>query len=243
MEELKIKAIVLSSTDYKEKDKIVNLFSLELGQISCILKNCRTNNYKLSFAYSPFSFGEFELIKRGEMLFIKTATLIENFYNICENYNKFIIGNSILEILLKCNKPFENNEVLFINTLKILNNLAFTDLNENILFLKFLLGTLKVNGFKLNFKYCNSCKIPYINKIYLNLETGDFECGACKSNYSVMIETNIFNLLSKINNKPIEDLTEIIEADKVILESIKLLVLNIENRFNIKINSKNFISI
>lgn len=240
MEEIKIKAIVLSSTDYREKDKIVNLFSLELGQVSCILKNCRTTNYKLPFAYSPFSFAEFELIKKEEMFFIKNSTLIENFYSICENYEKYIVGNNILEVLLKCNKPFENNQLLFINTLKILNNLAFEDVNENLLILKFLLGTLKVNGYKLNFKICNTCNLPYINKVYLNLQNGEFECGSCKSNFSVLVENKIFNLLAKINNTQIEDLKDLEAEENIINDSIKLIILNIENRFNIKLNSKNF---
>lgn len=243
MEEFKIKAIVLSSTDYRDKDKIVNLFSLELGQVSCILKNCKSSNYKLMFAYSPFSFAEFELYKKGETFIIKNSTLIENFYSLCEDYNKFIVGNNILEVLLKCNRPLENNQLLFINTLKILNNLAFEDIDENLLILKFLLGTLKVNGFKLNFKFCNNCNLPYVNKIYLNLESGEFECGSCKSNYSIFVDNKVFNLLAKINNCEIDNLKSMEEDVKTILDSIKLLILNLENRFNIKLNSKNFYAV
>lgn len=240
MEELKIKAIVLTSTDYKEKDKIVNLFSLELGLVSVIIKNCRTSSYKLKFAYSPFSFAEFEVFKKGEIFTLKNATIIENFYSLCENYEKYIIASNILEVLLKTNKQLEANHILFLNTLKIFNNLAFEDINESLLLLKFLLGTLKVNGFKFNFKFCNSCNISYINKIYLNLSTGELECGSCKSNYSVLVESKIFNLLKEISNTEIENLNKIYDNISTIKEAIKLLVLNIENRFNIKLNSKNF---
>jgi len=238
MEEVKIKAIVLSNTDYKEKDKIVNLFSLELGLVSIMIKNCRTSSYKLKFAYSPFSFAEFELLKKGEMFTLKNATIIENFYVLCEDYNKYIVSSVILETLLKTNKLYEANHLLFLNTLKILNNLAFEEIDIYILLLKFLIGTLKVNGFKLNFKFCNSCQNLYINKIYLNLSTGEFECGSCKSNYSIIVEHEIFEVLKKISNSEIENLVLIEENEKIIKDALKLIILNIENRFNTKLNSK-----
>lgn len=240
MEEVKIKGIVLNNVDYREKDKIVTLFSLELGLVSMIIKNCRSSSYKLKFAYSPLSFAEFELFKKGEIFTLKTATFIENFYSISQDYEKYIIASNILEILLKTNKQYENTPILFINTLKILNNLCYEDINSNILLLKFLLGTLKVNGFKLNFKYCNTCTNPYVNKIYLNLSSGEFECGSCRENYSVLVEKSVFDLLKNISNCEIENLNAIQTSDLTIKESIKLLSLNIENRFNIKLNTKNF---
>lgn len=238
MEELKIKAIVLSSTDYREKDKIVNLFSLELGLVSIIIKNCRTSSYKLKFAYSPFSFAEFELLKRGEVLTLKNATIIENFFILCEDYNKYIISNIILETLLKTNKLYETNHILFLNALKIFNNLAYEEINENMLLLKFLIGTLKVNGFKLNFNYCNSCQNNYVNKIFLNLNTGELECGSCKSNFSINIEREMFDLLKNVSKSEIESLDALCDNDKLIKDAINLMLLNLENRFNIKINSK-----
>ena len=240
MEEIKVKAIVLNSTDFKEKDKIVNLFSLELGLISVIIKNCRTSSYKLKFAYSPFSFGEFELFKKGEVLVLKTATLIENFFSITEDYDKFLIGNNILEIILKTNKVYESNQILFINVLKILNNIAFTNANENLLLIKFMLGTLKVNGFKLNFKYCNNCSLPYVNKIYLNLNNGELECGSCRSDYSILLENEEFNLLKQINNTEVDNIIDISCNENNIKNVLKLLSLNLENRFNIRLNSKRF---
>ena len=156
----------------------------------------------------------------------------------CEDYSKYIVASVILETLLKTNKPYEANYLLFLNTLKILNNLAFEENNINVLLLKFLIGTLKVNGFKLNFKYCNSCQNLYLNKIYLNLSTGEFECGSCKSNYSIIVEREIFEILKKISNSEIENLALLDESEKTIKDALKLIFLNIENRFNIKLNSK-----
>lgn len=241
MEETKVKALVLKSIDYKEKDKLVTLFSLEHGLINVIVKNCKSSAYKLKFAYSAFSFAEFELIKNGDFLFLKNATLFDSLFDICENYDKYVVGNAILEILLKSNKMFEANEILFINALNALNLLANSDENEKVLLAKFMLGTVKVNGFKLNFSFCNTCGLNYVNKIYFNFEMGEFECGACKSNFSVFVEKEVFEFLKQINKKEITNLSEISVDEKVLTESLKLLFLNLENRFNIKLNSKKFV--
>ncbi len=241
MEETKVKAIVVKSVDQKDKDKLVTLFSLELGLINVIIKNCKSSAYKLKFAYSAFSFAEFELLKNGELFFLKNATLIDNLFNICENYDKYVVGNFILELLLKTNKPQQANQILFLNALKALNLLANADCNEKLVLVKFMLGTLKVNGFRLNFSKCNTCLMAYVNKIFLNLEIGEFECGSCRSNFSVFVEKEVFNLLKQINALEITNLENLCVDEKIINDCIKLLSLNIENRFNVKINSKNYL--
>ncbi len=239
MEELKVKALVLSNVDFKERDKILTLYSLELGLISVKLKNCNTGAYKLKFAYSTFSFCEFELLKKDEVFIVKTATLIDNFYDLTSDYNKFVIASLVLELLLKTNKNFEPNQILFINMLKFFNLLTYSDVEPKLILLKFLLGLIKVNGFRLNFNKCTSCNLPFVNKIYLNLESGEFECGACRSNYSVFVEKDIFLLLKKINSTELNDVEKIDYENKILNEAIKLILLNTEHRFNIKINTKN----
>ncbi len=241
MDELKTKVLVLKNIEYKEKDKLVTVFSLELGLINVIIKNCSSFSYKLKFAYCPFSFCEFEIIKKGELFFMKNATLIDNFYDISESYDNFVVGNDILELVLKCNKTLEPNNLLFINTLKALNILAYGQTDCKILLLKFMLGLTKVNGFKLNFKKCGICEMAYTGKIYLNLNSGEFECVCCKNYFSVLVEKEVFELLKKINSQPIDNLPCFEEDYNILKDSLKLMTLNIENRFGVRLNCKNFL--
>ena len=66
MADLIVTAVVLNSIDYKEKDKLVKLFTAETGVISAVLKGVKSANSKLKFACQPFCFAEFELVKKGE---------------------------------------------------------------------------------------------------------------------------------------------------------------------------------
>ena len=44
MEDTKVKAIVLDSKDYKDKDKLVTLFTLENGLVSAVAKSVKSSN-------------------------------------------------------------------------------------------------------------------------------------------------------------------------------------------------------
>ena len=241
MEEIKVKAIIINSTDYKDKHKIVNAYSLEEGLISFILKNCKSAKSKLKFCHSPFCFLELELFKNEEVITLKTATVLDDFFSISENYDAFITASAILEIVLKGFKQNEKNELLFLNLLKFLKMLAYSSINPLLILTRFLIGITKISGYKLNFDLCQNCHFPYKNSVYLNLNTGEFECEACKQNFSVQIENSLFNFLNKISKLPVENLIEIETDDKRLLDCIKLLTLNLEARLNCKLNyKKNF---
>ena len=49
MEELKVTGIVLGNIDYKENDKLVTIYSLELGVINAQLRGVKQAKSKLQF--------------------------------------------------------------------------------------------------------------------------------------------------------------------------------------------------
>ena len=75
MEEFKIKGIVIKSIDYKDSDKIVTIFSAELGIIHARARGVKKLKAKLAFATQPFAFCEFMLIAKGGFYSIINANL------------------------------------------------------------------------------------------------------------------------------------------------------------------------
>lgn len=236
MEEIKIKAIIINSTDYKDKHKLINAFSLEFGKFSAILKNCKNINSKLKFCYSPFCFLELELFKMSDMFVVKNATIIDDFFALSENYDNYISASAMLEIVNKCFKQNEANNILFISLLKSFKALVYNNINPKLVLAKFLMGTTKISGFKFNFNSCSICRFPFLNYVYLNLNSGELECEACKQNFSIKIENKTFKLLKQLSNTDIDNLNIIQENEEEILKTIKILSLNLENRLNLKFN-------
>ena len=108
MEELRVKGIVLSSSDHKDKDKIDTIFTLEQGKINGILKGVKLAKSKLKFASQPFCFARFELVKTNEFYTITQVDLIESFYDLTTDYDKFMRGASMLKV---CNKVLKKGIV------------------------------------------------------------------------------------------------------------------------------------
>ena len=71
MDDIEITGIVLSSMPYKEKDKLIHIFSIELGLITGILKGVATPKSKLKFAGQPFCFGKFDLTRSHDFYLVK----------------------------------------------------------------------------------------------------------------------------------------------------------------------------
>ena len=80
MEEFKVKGVVLASKDYKEKDILITLFTVELGKITAVLRGAKQSKAKLKYAGQPFCFADWILVKKGEYFYVTAVDLIDTFY-------------------------------------------------------------------------------------------------------------------------------------------------------------------
>ena len=55
MEQIKVKGIVLKFSDFKDSDKIVTVFSAEMGILNIRVRGVKKNKAKLAFAVQPFA--------------------------------------------------------------------------------------------------------------------------------------------------------------------------------------------
>ena len=75
-----VTGIVLNSIQYKEKDKLIHIFTVELGNITASLKGVVSAKAKLKFAGQPFCFAKFDLTKSHDFFVVKNVELIDNFF-------------------------------------------------------------------------------------------------------------------------------------------------------------------
>ncbi len=236
--ELKVKGIVLRSSDYREKDKLVEIFTLENGKLIAQLKGCKAPNAKLKFAFQPFCFAEFNLSKNGNYFLITNANLFDSFFDLVTDLDSYYLCSLILELVKTTNEAEIPNPPLFLNVLNALKYICYEKYNSKIVFLKFALDLLKNNGYQLNFNECSACHLPLLNrKKCLNLDNGSVVCSSCENQNSVRIDDASFNILKIISNTELKRLNTLKFRDNILLETIKLLCRNIENRFNTNLKS------
>lgn len=238
MEELKVTGIVLGSIDYKENDKLVTIYTLDLGVIRAQLRGVKQAKSKLKFACQPFFVGEFIIIKKSTYYQVITVNAIDSFFELTANYDRYLVASIILESIKLTQKEGMINERLFLYVLKTVELLCYDQINENMILIKYLLNFLKLNGYELNFDRCAVCGIR-LTTASLNVGVGGLVCDTCKDIYSHLLEKNVFSSLKIINNTDLNKLSTVKLNNAVLLKCILLLKLNINAVFKINLNSIN----
>ena len=143
------KAVALKTTDYKENDKMVLLYSLEYGKISVQAKGVRKSSAKLKFACDQFCFGQYELVKSGDRFTLKTCDQLESFFALREDIVAYYAACVVAECLVNYTEEGQSEPKLFVTTLKALEALV-NNVNPLTVALKYVLDFLRLAGFGLD---------------------------------------------------------------------------------------------
>lgn len=236
-----VKGIVLSSCDYKERDKLVELFSLELGKITAVLKGCKAPNAKLKFAFQQFCFAEFSIIKNGKYYQIVDAKLIDSFFDLTTDLSTYYLSSLAIEVASLSVQYEEQNPKLFLLVLNALKYICYDGLPAHLVTAKFVEDVLQILGYKISFDKCSNCSMPYYGNVFLNLDSGEFVCSSCKSAQTSKISNQAFALLKILSNTPYERLGTVKIAQAVAKEGIVAICKNLEHRLLRVIHSVKFI--
>ena len=127
MEDIVVSGIVLSSMPYREKDRLIHIFSVELGKITAILRGVSAPKAKLKFAGQPFCFARFELAPSKDMYVVRGAELIDTFFDLTLDYDNYILSSSMLEVCSIILKPNIIAEGMFLSLLRTLQNIVYNE--------------------------------------------------------------------------------------------------------------------
>ena len=185
--------VVLSAVDYLDNDKIVSIFTQDFGVISAKIKGVKKGNAKLKFAALPFCYAQFNLATREEMSVITNAVEVESYFKLTQNYDALIIGSAILELVSMVGPSCET-EVLFYALIKALHTLAEFTTHHSIVWVRFMLGILKVSGYQLNLQACAKCN-KHMKEAFVEPKNGALVCAACAPFGAVEVSSELFDML------------------------------------------------
>lgn len=203
MEEIKTQAIVLKSNNYKDSGRMLTIFSLDKGLMYAKINGVKKPKAKLAFASQPFCFGEFIIVSKYGNTVINCSS-IENFYELTKNFDNFIAGEGVLEIVSILARPEEANPELFLNTLKALKLLNYTKAQPLAVLIKFLIAALKNAGYSINVNECVVCGNKSPQKVNFSFELGGIVCSICAKEDSIKLEKGEFAILKTIANTEFE---------------------------------------
>ena len=222
---------------YREKDKLIHIFTIELGKITAILKGVNSPKSKLKFAGQPFCFGKFELTGGRDIMTVKGVELIDSFFDLTLDYDQYSLASSMLEISSVILKPGIITENLFLSLIKTLQNIAYNSIDYRLSILKFYLNVLDSIGYALNFTTCDNCGMKFVGDIKFSLDSGTFRCAGCSG--GIKIDKKDFMSLKIISNTPIDRLHTIRISNDSISACIRLMLLNLTHRLSFRLKSIN----
>lgn len=233
----KVEGIVLSTTDYKETSKILNVLTKEHGLIGIMSKGCKSLKSPNRVCSSTFTYGVFNIYyKKDKLSTLVSCDILDYFKNIRTDIEKVSYLNylcSLTKNVLKQEKNDNIYNILISGIKKIeegLNPLVIT----NIIELKYL----DYLGVPVNLDECVVCGSNKV--INLSIYHGGYVCASCNQNANI-VDPKTIKMLRMYYYVDISKITSLSISDKVINEINTFLNVYYEHNTGLYLKSKKFL--
>ena len=99
MTDIEVKGLVIRATDFKESDRIITIFTEEMGVVSATARGARSLKSRKMSSTMQFCYSSFILSKQKDYFYVKEASLIENFFDIRKSIEGLALAGYIAEVL------------------------------------------------------------------------------------------------------------------------------------------------
>ncbi len=97
--EYAVKGLVLRCTDLGESDRLITLFTKEMGAVTAMAKGARSLKNRNFAASQQFCYSDFILVKRKDKLYVSESSVIESFFSLRDSLAGFSLALYISEAL------------------------------------------------------------------------------------------------------------------------------------------------
>ena len=219
MEIISVEGIVVSTTDYKESSRIINILTKDHGIIGCMSKGCKKMKSKLRIISERFAYGTFHMYYKENGL----STLIDGdikdyFENIKSDIVKISYLTYICELSMNVYKESESEEIylLMINAINKIEEGHNPKIITNILELQYL----EFLGINLNLDNCVKCGNSKV--VTISLSKGGYICAKHRTN-EPLVDEKVMKLLRLYNYVDISKITNL-DIDKGVSNQISHII-------------------
>ena len=216
-----LKGIVISTRPYREKDRILTIFTDQLGKIRAKMRSVRSANSKRSGLSDEFIYQKFLLYRKGDFFTITETELISAFIEAkshIENYLTFLYIKELATLFTS----FEQEDIRIFNLILETLNFLRRDGVSEVATVYFILHFLRYLG--------NPIKT-------INTENGDIFFDASEGGFTlkegIKVKREIMDEIVVLYDNDIKDITQ---------SGNEKLILNLLNNFIFyHTNSRHFV--
>ena len=180
------KGIVIKYTDLRETDRIVTVFTTNLGKVQVVVKGARKTLSKLGCHLDLFSLAQLEIAEGRNLDTVIGVQAATSFPNIKKSLSKTSQVYYLVELIDQL-IPDEYKDTrifdLLVSTLKILDSDVCQDeVTESLLAQAFKIKLLQLIGFAPQLSKCGQCEqlVTPDGDYYFSNRLGSLRCQSCR---------------------------------------------------------------
>jgi len=177
----KTRGIILNSRPLGEWDRIVEVFSEDMGRIQGVAKGARSFKNRFGGSLEPFTYCRLNLFKKrnGTLYRIESADIIESFHKIRDDLSLLLHASCVIDALRKL-VPFEEpNKTISSLLYESLQRIVSGDPADKILFY-YQIRLLQISGVGPRLEGCLKCNREIKGaKVIISILDGGPVCPFC----------------------------------------------------------------
>lgn len=175
----------------REKDVVLTLLTPEMGRITVIAKGARSLKGTQMALSQLFAYGDFELYRRGDLYWLHTGEMKENFYGISTRLDALNLGVYFCDLayaLSEQGEPCGELLRLLLNSLYFIANKTHPDeLVKGVLEWRLL----AMEGVSPAVNACCACGRTHDGGFALDIAQGELLCGECRAKRELLTPADI----------------------------------------------------
>jgi DNA repair protein RecO (recombination protein O) len=203
------KGMVLGATAYAEADKIVQIYTLQLGRVRAIVKGIRKPKSKLASSIDLFTESTFSLHKKasGSLYVLGQAKILNGYADLKKDFLAITTLQVLAEMVSQSTPEGEPHTEVYELLIDTLDALKKEPQSSELLLIAFVLKLMEFLGYPLELEICGECGESLDGKkVYLIPHRGGSLCENCQGSGSNRFQVTPMGLevLKKLRRTPID---------------------------------------
>lgn len=207
-----VKGIVIRTVEYGENDKLLTLFTHEMGKVVVCVKGGRSIKCKHMPSCELFSYSEFGLYEKQGKYWVRESYLCESFFKIRRELETMYLGQYLCDVVCEFALYDMQDESLLRLLLNSLFLLCSDKKDRRIVKSAFELKACSIEGFSPDISECCICSTEP-DSGYFDAIAGNLICNKCKSN----LNDNTFELSEN-------SVSSVLYLDKTMLDTMTFVI-------------------
>ncbi len=245
MLEFRTRALVLRTFDLAESDRLVHLYTEDLGRVSAIAKGARRSQRRFPGALEIFNLLDAQLVDppHASMMRLEGAHLERPFERLVNHLGRYAIACYFVEILGRFTGEHEANPELFRFAVGVLDVLA-EEVPDRLLALLVLTKTLAHLGYRPQLIACAICGAPIsaaAGRVEFSARQGGAVCPSCGTGEDAGVPAALLRALEEGIRRPLRERARLALAPPAVRRAELLLERFFSYHVGIELRSSAFV--